>query len=229
MYLPCDKFKMQHNLEEVSNWTKHNLMLLNEKKSAYIIFSRSKTQFSTRLTLNEVTLGRLSVIKVLGIWLQDDLKWNYNTKQICIKAYSRMNILNKLKHVGICESDLLTIYKLFIRSICEYCSVVYHTSLTKELSDKIEAIQSTALKIILAERYVDYKSSLVYFKMECLSQRRQNHMERFVVKCTKDTFNQSLFPRNQNERGKDLFPVNFARTGQYLNSTIPQIQRLLNR
>ena len=150
-------------------------------------------------------MERHSVIKVLGIWLQDDLKWNYNTKQICIKAYSRMNKLNKLKHVGICESDLLTIYKLFIRSICEYCSVVYHTSLTKELSDKIEAIQSTALKIILAERYVDYKNSLIYFKMECLSQRRQSHMERFDVKCTKDTFNQSLFPRNQNEGEKIYF------------------------
>ena len=83
-----------------------------------------------------------------------------------------MNILNKLKYVGIGESDLLTIYKLFIRSICEYCSSVYHTSLTQELSNKIEAIQSTALKIILASKYTGYKSALTHFSISTLSERR---------------------------------------------------------
>ena len=127
------------------------------------MFNISKSNFSTRLTLNGATLERSSVLKVLGIWLQEDLKWDYNTKQICIKAYSRMNILNRLKYVGIGESDLITIYKMFIRSMCEYCSSVFHSSLTQELSDKIEAIQSTALKIILADKYIDYQSASMYF------------------------------------------------------------------
>ena len=79
-------------------------------------------------------------MKVLGLWLKDDLKWDNNTKQICIKAYSRMSILNKLKYAGIKDTDLLIIYKLFIRSVCEYSNVVFHSSLTQELSLKIEAI-----------------------------------------------------------------------------------------
>ena len=92
-------------------------MQLNEKKSSYIVFSRSKSEFSTRLTLNNITLERKSVIKILGVWLQDDLKWDFNTKQIVIKAYSRMHMLNKLNYAGIKENDLITIYKLFIRSV----------------------------------------------------------------------------------------------------------------
>ena len=132
------------------------------------MFNRSKSNFSTRLTLNGATLERSSILKVLGIWLQEDLKWDYNTKQICIKAYSRMNILNRLKYVGIGESDLITIYKMFIRSMCEYCSSVFHSSLTQELSDKIEAIQSTALKIILADKYTDYQSALMYFSIDTI-------------------------------------------------------------
>ena len=143
---------MQKKLNSISDWTEENLMMLNESKCSYTIFTRSKSEFSTRLTLNNVTLQRKSVVRILGLWLQDNLKWDYNTKQICIKAYCRMHVLNKLKYAGIKESDLLTIYKLFIRSVCEYCSVVYHTSLTQELIDKLEAIQSTALKIILAEK-----------------------------------------------------------------------------
>ena len=150
LYLPPESYSLQNNLEKISNWTDQNLMLLNEKKSAYIVFSRSKDEFSTRLALNEVSLDRMSVIKILGVWLQEDLKWDFNTKQIVIKAYSRMHIINKLKYAGIKENDLLTIYKLFVRSVCEYCSVVFHSSLTQDQVDKLKAIQSTALKIILA-------------------------------------------------------------------------------
>ena len=140
-----------------------------------------------------------------------------------------MSMLNKLKYAGISESDLLTIYKLFIRSICEYCSALFHSSLTQELSKKIEAIQSTALKIILADKYTDYKSALKYFQIESLFQRRENHMVKFAIKCTRDAFNSTLFPKNTNRSCKEEYQVNYARTTQYLQSTIPQCQRLLNK
>ena len=106
-------------------------MLLNETKSNYIVFTRSKQEFSTRLNLKNVPLDRLSLTKVLGVWLQEDMGWDENTKQICKKAYSRVAILSKLKYAGICIDDLITIYTLFIRSLTEYCSVVFHSSLTQ--------------------------------------------------------------------------------------------------
>ena len=84
------------------------------------------------------------------------------------------------------------------------------------------------MKIILADKYVDYQTSLHYFSIDTLYQRRANHMKQFAIKCTEDQFNRSMFPKNQNVRGKDVFQVNFARTNQYMNSTIPQCQRILN-
>ena len=139
-----------------------------------------------------------------------------------------MHILNKLKYAGINEKDLLTIYKLFVRSICEYCSVVFNSSLTQDQINKLEAIQSTALKIILANKYKDYKSALSYFAMDSLLERRNKHMLKFSLKCTKDDHNRKMFPKNANMRGKDVYHVNFARTSQYLHSAVPQCQRLLN-
>ena len=119
LFLSPSEYNMQDNLNYISEWTSQNLMLLNEKKSAYIVFSRTKSEFSTRLTLNGTLLERQTVFKILGLWLQEDLKWDFNTRQICKKAYSRMYILNKLKFAGIHESDLIIIFKLFIRSVCE--------------------------------------------------------------------------------------------------------------
>ena len=228
LFLDPEKIAMQTYLDQISDWTEQNLMLLNERKSSYIVFSRSKEAFSTRLKINNITLERKNVIKILGVWFQEDLKWNYNVKQICIKAYRRMYILNKLKYAGIPQSDLLTIYKLFIRSIAEYCSALFHTSLTQELSDKLEAIQKTAVKIILADKYSDYISALETLSLDTLFQRRDVHLKKFSLKCISDVHNAKLFPENQNVRGKNIYHVNFARTNQYLQSTIPQGQRMLN-
>ena len=128
---------MQEMLTDMMDWTSDNLMKINEGKSNYIIFSRSKQEFSTRLYLNEVPLKSVSVIKQLGLWLEEDMSWNENTKQICIKAFSRVRMLSQLKYAGISREDLLTIYKLFIRSVTEYCSVVFHSSLTQKQEQKI--------------------------------------------------------------------------------------------
>ena len=146
LYIKPENFQMQGYLKDVSHWSDKNKMLLNESKSKYIIFSRSKSEFATRILLNDSPLEKLSVIKLLGVWFQQDLGWSHNTKQICKSAYSRMAILGKLKYVGVSIDDLLTVYKLFIRCVPEYCSTVFHSSLTQEQSYKIERLQANCLK-----------------------------------------------------------------------------------
>ena len=69
-------------------------------------------------------------------------------------------MITKLKYVGVAIQDLLEIYILFIRSITEYCSVAFHSSLTKDESAKIEKIQKTCLKVILGDMFIDYPSAL---------------------------------------------------------------------
>ena len=177
LFLPPENFKLQENFNNIADWTQQNLMKLNEKKSNYIVFSRSKHQFNTRLNLNGIMLERKSVVKVLGIWLQEDLKWDTQVKQICIKAYSRVQILSKLKYAGIVTHDLLDIFKLFIRSVCEYCSVVYHISLTCHQIQKLESIQKTCLKIILGDEYTSYIEALNYCSLETLELRRENTLK----------------------------------------------------
>ena len=137
-------------------------------------------------------------------------------------------MLSRLKYAGIPREDLLLIYKLFIRSTAEYCSVVFHSALTQEQTKKIELIQSTSLKIILGCEYLNYESALKICSLDTLYQRRSDRMLNFAIKCTQDKFNKKLFPLNVNPKNKDHFLVNFARTNKYLNSTVPQCQRLLN-
>ena len=203
-------------------------MALNKSKSYFIIFSRSKAEFTTKLHLNGKPLEKLSVIKLLGLWIDEDLSWNTNTKEICKRAFSRMTMLSRLRYAGITKDDLLTIYKLFIRSTVEYCSVAFHSALTQEQTRKIELIQKTSLKIILGSEYDSYESALSSCSLDTLFKRRSERMLKFSIKCTQDKFNKKIFPCNTNTKNKEHFIVNFARTNKYLKSAVPQCQRLLN-
>ena len=129
-FLPAESFATQDNLNSIANWTRENKMQINEGKCNFMIFSRSEEQFTTRLSMNNVKLDRISEVKILGLYISEDLSWTRNCKEICIKAYSRVQMLTKLKYVGTKTEDLLDVYKLYIRSIAEYCSVVFHSTLS---------------------------------------------------------------------------------------------------
>ena len=58
-YVPASSLATQDNINHIANWTKENMMKLNEEKSSYMVFSRSNTEFATRLTINESTLDRV--------------------------------------------------------------------------------------------------------------------------------------------------------------------------
>jgi hypothetical protein len=234
-FLPPNSYSSQETINHISNWTRENLMKLNEAKCYYMIFSRSKADFTTRLTVNGNHIERKNVTQLLGMWLSEDLSWSRNCKEICKKSYSRLSMLTKLKYAGVSTEDLLNIYVLFIRSIAEYCCVVYHSSLTIEDSDKLEQIQKICLKVILGEMYVGYSAALEMTGLELLSARREQRCLDFARKCVKHPRNSRLFPLKEqpdkiqpNLRKTDKFEVNFAGGSTYQKSAIPFCQRLLN-
>ena len=53
-FLPPENIPTQNNIDSISNWTRENLMQLNEKKCNYMVFSRSETKFSTRLNVKNL-------------------------------------------------------------------------------------------------------------------------------------------------------------------------------
>ena len=197
--------------------------LLTKTKTHYILFNRARTPFTTRLIVNEQVLERKQCIKLLGVWLQEDGGLEKNTKELCKKAYKRVGMLTKLRYAGVQTEDLLTIYKLHIRSCLEYNAVSFHSSLSSQQEDSIERCQSVCLKVILQENYVSYEAALEMAGLEKLSDRRLKKCLDFAKKCLKHPVNQRIFPLNpnlnnqHNIRAREKYVVNFARTNMYKN------------
>ena len=155
--------------------------------------------------------------------------------EMCKKAYTRMSMLTKLKYVGVSIEDLIEIFILFIRSVLEYCSVAFHSSLTVDQATDIERVQKTCLKVILGESYISYSAALEMCGLQTLHDRREERCLNFAKKCVKHPLNNRIFPLNKNLgkeenniRNREIFEVNFARTEQYRKSAIPFCQRKLN-
>ena len=61
-YVDAVNLKTQENLNNIASWTDENKIKLNEAKTNYIIFSRSDSEFATRLTMNGKTQSRGSQV-----------------------------------------------------------------------------------------------------------------------------------------------------------------------
>ena len=149
-----------------------------------------------------------------------------------MKALSRLTMITKLIYLGVSIEDLIDIHKLFIRSVLEYCSVVFHSSLTLEQSMKLERVQKTCLKVILSDSYISYEAAMEMCGLESLYIRRTKRCLSFSLKCLKYPKTSRIFPVSQihaqNIRKPEKFHVNFAKTSKYKKSAIPYCQRLLN-
>ena len=208
-------------MENISEWTDSKKMKLNEKKTQVMIFN-----------FTEKLLETIQETKLLGTIVSSDLKWHANSDLLTKRGYQRMSILRKLYEFDIPTEDLVLIYNQYIRSILEFSSTVWFSSITKEERENIERVQRVACQIILKEDYINYNQALKTLNLQNLSEKRQMLAERFATKCAASDRFTELFPLNSNLnniRNSEKYAVKFAHTDRLKDSSIPAMQRILNR
>ena len=80
----------------------------------------------------------MSQVKLLGVLLTNDLKWQGHIDSVCGKGSSRVYVLRMLRRAGVDPKDIVAIYVALIHSILEYACHVWHTGLTAQQSDQLE-------------------------------------------------------------------------------------------
>ena len=173
-------------------------------------------------------------IKLLGTRITIDLRWNENTKMIVKSSNKRMQFLHRAAKFTNNVKDLKLIYMLQIRSKLEQSAVVWHSGLTQKNRMDLERVQKSALKLILKERYLNYKNALVVMEMDSLEVRREKLCLKFAKACVRNEKLSDMFPRtnkkhSMEKRGKEVFLVKRAHTERLRKSAIVNMQKLLNK
>ena len=204
------------------------------KKTKNLIFNFTKDhQFSAEIRLKNENLEVINKTKLLGAIITSDLKWHENTKFIVKKANRKMIMLHKFSKFTNNKSHLIHIFKSQVRGVLEYCSTVWHSSLTKADCEDIERVQKAAMRLIMGNKYQGYKAALQQMKLESLKDRREKMALNFAKKSLKMENFCKLFPLNHpkhlmKKRDQEKYFVTSANTERYRKSAVPFLQRLLN-
>ena len=140
------------------------------------------------------------------------------------KASKRIYVLYQLKRSGIHQQDMARIYTTVIRPVLEYACPVWHSNLTKYLSDDIETVQRRAMRTIYPGTC--YNEALELASLPTLQQRRETLCKEYFGKLKTDTHKlNKLLPEKREVsyplRTTTEFPLPKVRTNRFKNSFIP--------
>ena len=176
---------MQQEIINLQTWSSINKMNINIKKTKEMILGPARERPPMGLQLNAKTIDRVTVYKLLGLHVTDELKWQAHVSAICSKASKRLHFLRLLKRASMSIADLTHYYETIIRPIMEYACVVWHTSLTKGQNEQLERIQRRALRIIYGGDNDGRRQALS--TMRPLSDRRDQLCRKFFKKLLEPT------------------------------------------
>ena len=151
-------------------WFRKNEMVVNSDKFQAIILNRKETQAIHKLIIDNKEIKTTNSIKLLGINIDDQLKFNEHISILCSKAAMQLNALSRLqKYMG--KSEKEAIINSFILSNCNYCPLVWHFSSCKSIR-KIAKIQKRCFRIILNDYESDYETLLCNSNKPTIEVRR---------------------------------------------------------
>ena len=86
------------------------------------------------------------------------------------------------------------IFKSQVRGVLEYCSTVWHSSVTVNDSYDIERVQKAAMRLIMGTRYQGYSEALKEMSLDSLEERRKKMALKFIKKSLKQEIFARSFP-----------------------------------
>ena len=221
---------IQSLINEMENWCIENGMKLNRPKCKDLIISFAKEcPELDRIFIQDYELTPVSSVKILGVHVSADLKWNVRISYIVAKASKRLYLLRLLKRAGVDQQSMLTVYTTCIRSVLEYGCQVWNFNAPQYLSEEVERIQKRALRLICP--HLSYSQALEQTQLPTLAQRRNSLCQCFFMNITEPEhkLHPILPPKdNNNLRNSNNLGLFHCHTGRFKNSFIPQCISLFN-
>ena len=232
-----EKNMLQKDLNLLENFTKRNLMIINQKKTEIMKFNfRKSLDFPPIFTIGGPDyLNIVSKTRLLGFILSFDLKWHQHVDFMCQKAMKKTFLLRKLKILELESNLLLDFYLKEIRSILEYGVPVWHSGLTIKMSEKIERVQKICVSIILCSpgKHISYTVGCTLLGIEPLYMRRTELCVRFIQKTSlepkhSDMFFETDYTHNTRQKNRQKYKEFSYRSKRFYNSPLCYLTRLLN-
>ena len=147
--------KIQHELQlslnDVSDWCNNNLMVLNPSKSkCMLIATRQKHQRNLPaldLNVNSKPVKQVSEHRLLGVTVDEQLKWQTHIENVCKKIAKNIYLLSKIKDIVNYQAKRMFFFA-HIMSHLNYVSNVWDGSAEVHMK-LLQSLHKRAVKMLL--------------------------------------------------------------------------------
>ena len=226
---------LQSELDRFHTWTELNKLSVSSKKCFVMQFSRSKKyNFAMDFTIGESDLlQEKSTLKILGILIQSDLRWDAQVLQMIARARKTSWVFRRMRALGVDKKTLVAYWKAEGRVHLEMCCGVWHSSLTVAQRSSLEKAQRVAMAAMVGHWAPSLTDQLEDLGLERLFTRREDICRRFALRTASKSRHRDIFtlaPNGlQRPNKKSLkYAEPKARTTTYRKSAVPYLTRILN-
>ena len=130
-------------------WVQNNGLLLNVKKTNYMIFTRKRNSGtnSMSLKLGNNEIERTKVARFLGVLVDDKLSWEHHIKAVRNKMARYIGTIFRIKHMLPMKCRILTFNSLVMSHI-NFCSLIWGAT-NKSKIEMLFTVQKKAVRAIM--------------------------------------------------------------------------------
>ena len=207
-------------------------MTLNIDKCAVMQCTVGRKPHPVHITANISEVPVVSSLKLLGVTVLPSLKWDQHVADIIKKSNSKRYFLVVLQRAGVKPEHLTKFFTTFIRPALEYAAPVWHSSLTQRLSDNLEAVQRSSLRVVFPD--LSYRKALIATDLPTLASRRQELCLNFAKSAYKSEKTNHWFPAKRHAshqytlRNNNKLSIPKSKSLRLYRSPVHYFCRLLN-
>lgn len=240
----CNEMDLHHFQDEIDiffNWCTKSLLELNIKKCNIISYSRKHTHHNFKFTLGNQLIQRSDKLRDLGVILDSKLTFVEHFNTMVNKAFSMLGFIKRFSYNFKDPYTIKTLYISYVRSIIEYCSVVWCPYQPTHVA-RIESVQKQFLLFALRKlgwsslRLPLYESRCMLINIETLEKRREIAQISFIndvmsqrVQSEYLLENLNLYVPSRILRTRSLFQVMPHRTIYASNKPVNQMMNTYNQ
>ena len=225
------KKMLEDLIKTAQNWYRENSLQINASKTEVMLITRRKTKekFVIEVTEDgrrkEIKLKK--EIKILGVYLDEELNWNRQVNEVNKKArYAAINLQRTNQLLPF--KSRMTLYNGLIASHFNYADTVW-SGCSAQNQNKLQRTQNMAVKSMLGlKRRESSEEALKTANLLTLNQKRKIHEAVYIKKglagklptAINNEYNKQLSLKNNRSRDKVILTIPKHRTQHYENSPL---------
>ena len=154
---------IEDDMNRLMKWFKANKLTLNIRKTVCILFQKPGGSKKIQIRMENTIIHNTTKTKFLGMWLDENLKWNTHMQKLTLKLTRNTNLLRYNQNLMPTNTKKL-VYHAHISNHIQYGMLLWGNNATEEQINKLQKTQNKCIHHILPKT----NTNIAYYKLGIL-------------------------------------------------------------